>query len=585
MNVEPAATRISAPHGSAIGSGSIPASKRFGGRFWLTVAGVVVALGVLAGVVNSRSLVERWLGSREAGGTYHVVKRGTLSVTLQEEGELKPVRTTEIKVGVPGDVTIQYIVEESTYVRAGDLLVRLSARDLADRIETERIELQSVTSALEEARNNLAIVEADNRTKLSKAQTDLRIAELDLEKYDKGDFEQARRQIEINRKQTEIELERRQDDLVKNERLREREFVSQSVIDEIRAQIEKAELTIQKFDLDLRILAEYDRTMNLLRRETTLRTAQEELEQEKKRGENRLLAAQTRVNEQEQKVRLRQDRLARLEEQLRNTEIRAPVDGLVQYGDSGGMFRWGGNRIAVGERVGEGQVLMTLPDTTSMKAVTRVHETDRHKIREGLRCLVRVPAVPGTTLTGRLTKIAQFADSGRSWWNPELKEHETEIALDPTDAPLSPGDTALIEVLIEEVPNVLTVPVQAVHVRGAKRYVFVRRGAVEPVEIQTGRSSSTLIEVTSGLKEGDGVLLAPGEELLAKLPAAREGALAAQPRPKGPRRAGGAAPSTQRAAATQSTDTAPAATQPTSTQQVPTQPDEDEDDQTESGDE
>ena len=94
--------------------------------------------------------------------------------------------------------------------------------------------------------------------------------------------------------------------------------------------------------------------------------------------------------------------------------------------------------------------------------------------------------------------------------------------LDNTDAPLSPGDTAHVEIFIEDVPDVLSVPVQCVFARGDKRYVFVQHSvSAGPVEIKLGRSSSTMVEVTDGLSAGDKIVMAPDERLQALLPGQR----------------------------------------------------------------
>jgi len=214
-----------------------------------------------------------------------------------------------------------------------------------------------------------------------------------------------------------------------------------------------------------------------------------------------------------------EDDLNRLKEQRDKCKIFAPVEGVVQYPSGGHGWR-DENRIIPGETVYEGQTMVVLPDTSQMIVETRIHEADRHKCEEGLECLVTVPAVPGTTFTGRVSKIARYADSANRWLNPELKEHTTEVLLDETDAGLSPGDSAEIKILIDNVSNVLAVPVQCVFSRGSRSFVFGKRGGdFEPVEVELGHSSTTMVEVAKGLSTGDEVLMHADEELLAMLPA------------------------------------------------------------------
>jgi uncharacterized membrane protein YgcG len=131
--------------------------------------------------------------------------------------------------------------------------------------------------------------------------------------------------------------------------------------------------------------------------------------------------------------------------------------------------------------------------------------------------------------------------------NPDLKEHAAEILLDDSDAPVSPGDTAEVTILVGEVKQALAVPVIGVFTRGPRSFAFVIRGGnAQPTEIELGKSNTTMVQVTNGLSEGDRVLLHVDEELLAKLPRVEVGNQEQQPVEGGQnpqaRSAGGAGP-------------------------------------------
>jgi RND family efflux transporter MFP subunit len=491
-------------------------------RRWLIIVGVlVVIIPLTVGVALELGVVDRLFGPPVPDENLFLVEPVTLNVTLKEEGEVKAVDSVDLKCEVQSQgVTIEWIIEESTRVRKGDLLVKLASEEFKDRVETAEIELKRVSNALEEARRELEIIEKDNASNIKKAEIDLEVAQLELKRYVEGDFEKSKKNIDIQIKQATIDIDQLKEELAKHRELLVDGFTTQSKIDELEDALEKNQMTLAMRQLELEILRTYEFKKNSIQKQSAVERAAEELEREKDRADLRRKQALAKVNDQEQTLDVRTRRFERLKDQLAKCEIRAPADGVVQYGESGGRRRWNSNRIAVGERVYGGQTLITLPDTSQMMVTTRIHEADRHKVEEGLPCIVRVPAVPGETFHGTLSKIAQFADSEGSWWNPELKEHATEILLEDTDAPLSPGDSAYIEIVIEEVPDVLAVPVQCVFVRGDRRFAFAVRGQeAEPVEITIGRTSTTLAEVTSGLEPGDRVVLAPDEPMLAKLPA------------------------------------------------------------------
>ena len=84
----------------------------------------------------------------------------------------------------------------------------------------------------------------------------------------------------------------------------------------------------------------------------------------------------------------------------------------------------------------------------------------------------------------------------------------------PTDW-LRPGMSSEIEILVQSLRDVIYVPVQAVTYWDDKRVVYVARGgSLERREVEIGTFSESFIEITSGLREGEEVLLLPPQQSL-----------------------------------------------------------------------
>ncbi len=482
---------------------------------WALLA--VIGTGILgAGLWAGRT--QSWFAVRRDLGELYTVEPVTFSITLTEDGEVKPRKSIELKCEVEGQSTILSIVPESTKVKKGDLLIELSSDVIEDKISNEQLQIDALKNELNAARQEVELQRQQNASDIKKAEIDVEIARLELEKYRKGDYPQRLQQIEIDIQQTELEIKRKRDELDKYKKLYAKKYITGAKLDQIRFELQKLNMVLQRHQLALEILNNYEKPKNEKQRQSTYERAVEELKRTRERAKNRLAKAEAVVQQKQQLLERHQKRLSKLREQLAKCKIYAPVDGIVQYPTSGWYFRSEGG-LAPGERVMEGQTLLVLPDTSQLMVEVRIHEADRHLIHEGMPCVVRVPAVPGRTFTGKITKIATFADSANRWLNPELKEHTTEILLDPTDAPLSPGDSAEVEILVDTVEGALAVPVQAVYTRGRRSFVFVARdGDAEPVEVKLGRSNSTLVEVLEGLEAGQRVLLHADKRLLAKLP-------------------------------------------------------------------
>lgn len=495
-------------------------SSRWTRRWLLLGAGlVVVVVGV--GAARSSGIAARLFGRSDNDAELFTVHPQAMRITLTEDGELKPKNSTDVKCGLEGQSTILWVVPESTRVKKGDLLVELASDEIKSRVEEEQIQLQTLRTGLEAAQQDLSITLNENDSKIKKAEIDADVAKLEFDRYIKGDYQKSLQSVEIDRRQTEIDIAQKTAELEKNQKLRDKGFVPPQKVTELEAALEKARMTLEKNKLERKILEEYERPKNEKEKGSAVVQAEQELARERERSASREKQARAKVEEQQSLLAVRETRFQRMKDQLAKCKILAPTDGIVQYPSDEGMFRMGNSgRIAAGEKAYEGQALVSLPDTSQMIVSLRIHEADRHRVHEGLPCLVRVPAVPGRAFHGTISKIARFADSEHRWLNPELKEHATEVLLEETDAPVSPGDSAEIEIQIEEVPDTLAVPVQCVFARGQKRYVFTQDGgSAKFAEVKVGKSSNTLVQVLDGLSNGDRVLMHVPDDLLASLPA------------------------------------------------------------------
>ena len=82
----------------------------------------------------------------------------------------------------------------------------------------------------------------------------------------------------------------------------------------------------------------------------------------------------------------------------------------------------------------------------------------------------------------------------------------------PEDFQLREGLTVTVSIIIEEKTDVLLIPNEAITSEGSQSYVQVvtASGAPEQRAIQTGITDYQVTEVTSGLKEGEQVLISQG---------------------------------------------------------------------------
>jgi HlyD family secretion protein len=181
---------------------------------------------------------------------------------------------------------------------------------------------------------------------------------------------------------------------------------------------------------------------------------------------------------------------------LDQTVLRAPFASLATH-----IF------VNVGEFVAMGKPILHLVDPASLYVKAVVDEADAFRVRVGQRALVSLDALQGGKLEGRVADLSAVISSARQ----ESRTSEVKIRLADPSIALKPGFSADIEIIVEEVPNVLTLPTHVILERERGKYVqVVSDGRVQERPIRAGVSNWDFTEVAAGLQEGDRVII-PGE--------------------------------------------------------------------------
>ncbi|HEX4154135.1 MAG TPA: efflux RND transporter periplasmic adaptor subunit [Acidobacteriaceae bacterium] len=195
--------------------------------------------------------------------------------------------------------------------------------------------------------------------------------------------------------------------------------------------------------------------------------------------------------------------LKQLEEQLSYTTVTSPINGVVLSRD-----------VQVGDAVSSILVLgstatlvMTLGDTHQVYVKGKVDESDIGKVYLGQAARIKVQSFPDRTFYGKVTKIAPLGVE-----KDNVTTFEVQISIDNPGGELKANMTANAEIVLEEHKHVLTVPEQAVLYdkdRNATIWVPDPHGkdGHRVVPIKVGLSNGSRIEITSGLKPGDTVIL------------------------------------------------------------------------------
>jgi HlyD family secretion protein len=457
---------------------------------------------------------------QELGSTF-TVARGDLLVSVTEGGNLKAKKSVKIECEVEGRATIVSLVPEGTFVKEGDMLVELDSSDLEERFTQQEISYNSAEADLVQARESLAIQEIQNDSDIKTADLNVEFAQKDLEKYQEGDWPQELRTMEDEIKLAEEELKLAQNRCKWTQDLYEKDYVTSDELEADKLTLQRREISLLQARKRLELAQKYDKPMQEKKLRSDLEEFIRERERIKRRAASQLAQREADLKSREAQFKLQKERFDKLKEQLANCTIKAPQDGLVVYGEQDGDHRWGrgdSNIVEEGAEVRFRQTLITLPDVSIMMVDTKVHESSVNQVERDLEALVTVDAFPDLQFRGTVTKVAILPDSQSRWLNPDLKVYSTDITLDDRSDKLKPGMSAMVEIIVKRLIDVVYVPVQSVYRRGNREvcYVTSPMGDIEIRPVEVGLDNDQFVEILDGVEVGEMVLLYPpaiGEDL------------------------------------------------------------------------
>ena len=195
--------------------------------------------------------------------------------------------------------------------------------------------------------------------------------------------------------------------------------------------------------------------------------------------------------------------LQQLNEQLGYTTITSPINGVVlsrdvQMGDAVSSI------LVLGSTA---TLVMTLGDTHQVYVKGKVDESDIGKVYLGQAARIKVQSFRDKTFVGKVTKIAPLGVE-----KDNVTTFEVQISIDNPSGELKANMTANAEIVLEEHKHVLTVPEQAVvYDKDRNASVWVpdehAKDGHRVQAVKVGLSNGSRVEVLSGLKSGDKVLL------------------------------------------------------------------------------
>ena len=331
-----------------------------------------------------------------------------------------------------------------------------------------------------------------------------------LERLDDGEAKQQLRKFQDDLMVAQRELEQARSQQEGTRRLFDQGFVTRIDLERDDIALTNSWLKVQTAETAQELFLKYEFAKLAEQSLSAFLEAARELDRARRSAISKMAQADARLKSAQAQYNVQLRHRRELIEQLQKCVIHAEKPGLVVSGGGEERYWRGEEQIREGATVRERQTIITIPDMSRMSVKVKIHESHIKKVQRGQKARVTLDAFPDELLEGEVTQVAVLPDSEDRWMNPDMKVYRTTIAIQGSRDWLKPGMSAKTEILVDQLPEVLYVPIQAVVPQAGKRLCYVVNGRrLDPREVEVGQFNESFIEIKSGLQEGDLVSLRP----------------------------------------------------------------------------
>lgn len=453
------------------------------GSTLLVVLGVLIVAAMVAGVI--------WFSTRPSanadieGLLTERVKQGRFLRVVIDQGDVESAKNMDIKseiksktTGGGGGMTILRIIPEGTMVKKGDVVCQLDSAGLENELRQQEIKVSTAKNAVEQSKIGVSV------------------AETTLKEYEEGTFKQEEKTVMNELLMAEEDLSRAKNTLEFSQTLQAKGFSQELQLNADKFAVTKAEsaLDIAKNKIDV------------LRRLTKAKMV------EQFKGE--IEKAKAKLSADEIGLKIEEINYKEIEDQIKKCVMTSPGDGQLVYANINAGRGGGGDFVVEeGATVRFGQSIARLPDNTNMQVKAKVAESFVTVLRPGMKAKIKLDAFDGEPLTGEVIRVSDFAEAG-GWMASSTKEYATIIRIDNPPPRLRSGLTSEVEIVVEDLPNEMQIPVQSVYEHKGVPFCLVRAGdRFDTRQLKLGSNNDKSVVVKEGVKPDEIVLLDPASHL------------------------------------------------------------------------
>ncbi len=429
-----------------------------------------------------------------------IVRQGDLTVTVSATGAIAPTRQVSLLFEFSAPVQ-EVLVTEGESVKAGTVLARLDSSDLESSLADARLALENQRAAFNAltapAREvDLAVAQAALNAAYAQSGASSSGADAAQVQIAQLQAELARNQLwqtQLQRDLQPAQIQQLLDQIAaQGVDVSQFGFTVPNPADNVSPQVKQAEYGVALADVQAQGVSNTPADVAALSAaNAAIIAAQAQLD--------RLANGPTELQRQIADIQIQIATLSveQAEATAARTVLRAPYDGVVAR-----------HNLVVGEVPPTNSPAVLLVDTSGFYVDVAVDETDIVNLQVGQLVELKLDALPGANISGRVTRVAVTPVRVE-----QLVTYIARVTLDATDEPVRAGMTATATIIVSELNDVLTLPNRFIRIDRATRQAFVTvaqaDGTFADVPVELGVRNETASQIVSGVDSGARVVLLP----------------------------------------------------------------------------
>ena len=417
------------------------------------------------------------------------VERGKITQELSLTADVGPQSSVTIVPKVGG--TLEEIrVKLGDMVKKGEVIAKIEDREYL-------LGVKQAEAAFGAAQTQWNLVKATAQTEflsnLQQVEAALKMAQANLEKIRKGARKEEIERADAAYRQALENAETMEKDLSRARDNYEKGAISDQQFDRAQLQFKVAQAQLESAKANLDLIKKGAREEDIKVVEAQVEQTQVQLKsleslKEAKSWEAKIKGAQAQAEQAEVALGLAKIRLD-------DCTIKAPISGIIskRFVDAGAM-------------VGPTQPLVSIVDVDTVKLLTHVSDEDIGLVKLTQRVGVKVDTYLDRVFEVKEINISPVMD-------PLSRKIEVEIKISNPDYLMKPGMFPRVRLLVQR-DNTLLIPREAIMEKEGRKEVFVVRDAkVHLQKIIIGLERDDLVELLTGLEEGETVVVAGPSDL------------------------------------------------------------------------